>query len=53
MVFKGVKSVEVIGWKYPNNLVKLNMNGVCKDLNREGCGGVIRDNIGDCICGFV
>lgn len=39
------KSIMMIEWTpLKSNMVKLNVDGACKDETASGCGGVIRDN---------
>jgi hypothetical protein len=50
----GDKVVEYIKWQPPNVgwVVQLNTDGASKEGTMAGCGGVIRGENGEWVCGF-
>lgn len=47
------KVIENIHWQPPSlGWIRLNMDGASKGEGIAGCGGVLRGDSGECICGF-
>lgn len=53
--FNGARKVVLLGWVFPQyDWIKCNTNGSClAGGNQTGCGGMLRDNTGSWVGGFI